>query len=281
MVQTGAEESRKAVVKDEVRLNDVINSSKSASLQILLRDQTTFTVGPDCDLVIDEFVYDPNKSDNKLTATVSKGMFRFMSGGISKSNPDSVEVNTPVSSLGIRGTIIEGVIGAEAINMAAAINAIPAGVEIDQAGASLFVLRGPGPNRLGTNNVGRVVVTNEAGSVNVTKVGQAVFVPNKFSAPIVIPSINPATMQSFSSQLRTVPGVGPDTMAFSVSSNVQSLGAVSATSAAGTGLGVTSTGTLLAAGAIAGVVGVVAVVNDDDEAEEEEQPIDPDRPVSP
>jgi len=93
---------RQAVVKEPVFLGDRVNSRIGASLQVLLKDNSTFTVGPQCDMVIDEFVYDPNKKTNSLSAKVKKGMFRFTSGNISKSNPDQINVTTPTATMGIR-----------------------------------------------------------------------------------------------------------------------------------------------------------------------------------
>lgn len=239
-------EVRKAVVSDKIRLQDAVNTSKSSSLQILLQDQTTFTVGPNCDLVIDKFVYDPSKNDNTLQATVTKGMFRFMSGSISKSNPDDVSINTPVASMGIRGTIVEGVVGAEAVKIINAMNIISPGIKVDPAGASLFVLRGPGEARFGNDNIGKITVSNKGGSVSTAKVGQAVFVANADTAPILIDAIDEDSFAFFSRQLRTIPNGGPDTMAFNVSPNIPA-GLTTGAGVSGTGVSGAS-----ASGAVSG-----------------------------
>jgi len=81
-------DSRQAVVKEPVYLGDSVNSYVGSSLQVLLKDKSTFTVGPQCDMKIDKFVYDPEKNTNSISARVKKGMFRFTSGNISKTNPD-------------------------------------------------------------------------------------------------------------------------------------------------------------------------------------------------
>src|SRR5690554_4215858 len=41
--------------------NERINTTASGLVQVLLIDGSTFTVGPNSDLVIDKFVYDPRK----------------------------------------------------------------------------------------------------------------------------------------------------------------------------------------------------------------------------
>jgi HSP20 family protein len=56
--------------------NERINTTGSGLVQVLLVDGSTFTVGPGSDLVIDRFVYDPNKKTGQVVASLSKGMMR-------------------------------------------------------------------------------------------------------------------------------------------------------------------------------------------------------------
>ncbi|RST87345.1 hypothetical protein EJC49_05950 [Aquibium carbonis] len=76
-------------------------------VQVLLLDGTTFTVGPNSQLTIDEFVYNPATGDAKVVATVAKGAFRFIGGQTSR-RPDGATINTPVGTIGIRGAMVEG-----------------------------------------------------------------------------------------------------------------------------------------------------------------------------
>ena len=76
-------------------------------MQVLLVDGSTFTVGPDSDLVIDKFVYDPEKGTGQIAASFSKGVMRFVGGKISK-NEDAVSIKTPTGALAIRGCIVQG-----------------------------------------------------------------------------------------------------------------------------------------------------------------------------
>lgn len=52
----------------------------NSRLQTVLPDDTVFTLGPDSDMKIDEFVYYPNSSAGKVTAQITKGFFRFVTG---------------------------------------------------------------------------------------------------------------------------------------------------------------------------------------------------------
>ena len=57
-------------------------------------------------LVLDQFVYDPDQSSaNKVSVNFAKGAFRFISGG---SGRQAYEIRTPLASLGVRGTKVDG-----------------------------------------------------------------------------------------------------------------------------------------------------------------------------
>jgi FecR-like protein len=86
--------------------NERINTTNSGLVQVLLVDGSTFTVGPNSDLVIDKFVYDPRKKTGQVVATFSKGAMRFVGGKLSK-NEGGVTVNTPAGALAIRGGMFQ------------------------------------------------------------------------------------------------------------------------------------------------------------------------------
>ncbi len=87
--------------------NERINTTASGLVQVLLLDGSTFTVGPNSDLVIDKFVYDPKKKTGEMIATFSKGTMRFIGGKLSK-NEGGVTVKTPSGALAIRGGMFQG-----------------------------------------------------------------------------------------------------------------------------------------------------------------------------
>lgn len=96
-----------------VYLNERIRTDSKGTLQILLLDETVFKLGPDSDMVLDEFVYNPGSSKGKITANITKGVFRFITGKIARKNPKDMNVNLAVGSIGIRGTIVAGTTGAD------------------------------------------------------------------------------------------------------------------------------------------------------------------------
>ncbi len=93
---------------EPVFLGNAIKSGPEAGLQLLLLDQTTFTIGPDSEITIDEFVYDPARGSGKVGASVAKGVFRFVTGKVAQNNPADMVVKLPVGTIGIRGTIAMG-----------------------------------------------------------------------------------------------------------------------------------------------------------------------------
>ncbi len=90
----------------EMFLRDEITTGADARLQILLLDETTFTLGPESEVTIDRFVYDPDSGTGELAAEVTKGIMRYVSGSVGKNNPDNVTLETPAATLGIRGTAL-------------------------------------------------------------------------------------------------------------------------------------------------------------------------------
>jgi hypothetical protein len=99
---------RQVVGGEPILLQDAIKSGQRSGMQILLLDETVFTIGPESELVIDEFVYDPRTNAGKLSAEITKGVFRFVSGKIAHEKPEDMNVKLPSGTLGVRGTMVAG-----------------------------------------------------------------------------------------------------------------------------------------------------------------------------
>jgi len=87
----------------DVQANEAITTRASDRAHLVFLDGTSVTIGPDANIVIDKFVYDPQRKTGDLAISVTKGVFRLVGGKISKTN--TIVVNTPSSSVGIRGGI--------------------------------------------------------------------------------------------------------------------------------------------------------------------------------
>lgn len=87
---------------------DIIETGGDGAVNISFVDETNFAVSENARLAIDEYVFDPSTSEGSTDFSVLKGLFVFTSGLIGRADPDDVTIDTPMGSIGIRGTIIAG-----------------------------------------------------------------------------------------------------------------------------------------------------------------------------
>jgi len=142
----------------KIFFGDTIISKSKSNAQILFLDQTVLTLGEETELTIDEFVYDPNSQDGSFVSTVKTGTVKFITGQISKKNPDNLEVKVPAGTLGARGT--EFIVLSESNN------------------ESTVVLLGPGPNNTLGMIPGNLILSDGINSVDITNPGFEAMVKN-------------------------------------------------------------------------------------------------------
>ena len=87
---------------------DIIETSADGAVNIVFIDETSFAISENARMAIDEYVFDPATESGSQNFSVLRGVFVFTSGLIGRDDPDDVEIDTPVGSIGIRGTIIAG-----------------------------------------------------------------------------------------------------------------------------------------------------------------------------
>ena len=85
-------------------LGDVLSTGPAGSIGIILRDDTVLSLGPSSQTGIEKFVYEPAQGNFAMVLRVSRGLIDYLSGKISKLKPGAVRIETPVATLGIRGT---------------------------------------------------------------------------------------------------------------------------------------------------------------------------------
>jgi len=93
---------------DRVYLGDSVKTGRTGQALIQLEDRTVITVGANAELKIDKFIYNPEQDLAELVASIPRGVFHFVSGLIAKNDDTAMRINTPVTSIGIRGTIAAG-----------------------------------------------------------------------------------------------------------------------------------------------------------------------------
>ena len=92
---------------------DVIETADAATVNIVFIDDSTFAMDEDGRMVLDELIFDPTTGDGSSAFSVVQGVFSFVSGEIAKSGPEAMLVDTPVATIGIRGTQVAIKIGAQ------------------------------------------------------------------------------------------------------------------------------------------------------------------------
>lgn len=101
-------------IGDTIFQDQQIRTGRDSAAQLLFRDETALTMGPNSSLVLDKAVYDPNKKAGEISVRAVSGAFRFISGS---SPVGSYSINTPAGTVGIRGTWIEFLVDGETIRL--------------------------------------------------------------------------------------------------------------------------------------------------------------------
>ena len=195
---------RPAVLKERVSLGDQIRTAQASVLQVVLLDRTNFTVGANARVTIDRFVYDPSRSASAVGASVARGAFRFISAKSLHNMPGQSAVTTPVASIGVRGTIFEGVVGPDAVRIALGEAGLGTKGAPDGETATLVVLRGPGAGVPG-ETPGAIDVTANGETIPVERPGLAVFIPGPHQPPIGPFALSDKGLLALDDLLRTTP----------------------------------------------------------------------------
>ena len=134
-------------IKENIYFGDVIKTGAQTNLQILFDDETVFTIGENTEIIINEFIYDPNQNNelNRISAEVMQGSLKVVTGLISKQNPENLSITLPTGVLATRGTEVQ--------------------VLVKPGQNDVVVLLGPGPNNAAGERAGAVEVSNNQGSV--------------------------------------------------------------------------------------------------------------------
>lgn len=97
-------ERQPAKIGDLLLEGDTLITGKHSTLGVIFRDDTLLSLGPGSRVTIDKFVFDPANENLDFLTKVNKGTVQFISGQIAKLSPGSMSVETPLSTIGIRGT---------------------------------------------------------------------------------------------------------------------------------------------------------------------------------
>ena len=93
-----------AKIGDDVMEHDLVETAAGGSIGITFNDNTSFSSGPNSSVAIDTYFFDPSNLKGKLLANVRKGTLMVRSGELTKQQPGAIQVKTPRTVLGVRGT---------------------------------------------------------------------------------------------------------------------------------------------------------------------------------
>lgn len=203
-IRSATRKPHAAAVRERIFMADQATTGAASQLQILLMDRTTFTVGANARVTIDRFVYDPARNSRQVGVSVAHGAFRFMSGRALGRPSGQASVRTPVATIGVRGTIFEGVVGEDAVRIAEQEPSVGR-VASDRRQASLIVLRGPGARTQGDTIAGAIDVAAGGRTATLDAPELAVFVPREGATPIGPFHLSAAGLEALQSLLRTRP----------------------------------------------------------------------------
>lgn len=118
-IAEGAEATtREIYFRDEVYSQELVTTGVRGSTELEFLDSTRLVVGPNGQVRLDEFVYDPSTATGGGTLSLRVGAFRYQSGDLK--NKENVKLVTPTATMTIRGTqlvIFVAVDGATEVNV--------------------------------------------------------------------------------------------------------------------------------------------------------------------
>jgi hypothetical protein len=140
-----------ATIGTPVHMKDELRTGAGARLQVIFRDDTVLTLGEHASVLIDRYVYDPDRGIGETVLQATKGAFRFATGRLKELKDKKIAISTPVADIGVRGTEFWG---------------------------------GPLDAKYGVLLLeGEVTVSNQAGSVTLSGTGQGTDIPTPLDAP--------------------------------------------------------------------------------------------------
>ena len=152
-----------AKLKFAIQQNDEA-VTKNGRLAIKFLDDSQVKLTEYSELVINEYIFDPNPSKSKMALKFTLGTARFITGSFNKIDKQNIKLSTPTANIAIRGTDFTAT--------------------VDELGRSLIILL---PDRLGLSS-GEIEVVTATGSVLLNKPFQATTV-SVFESPPTKPII--------------------------------------------------------------------------------------------
>ena len=139
--------------------------TRDGRMAITFLDNSTVKLTEHSQLIIDEYIYDPDPSKSKMALTFGLGTARFITGNLNRIDKQNISLRTPTANIAIRGTDFTAT--------------------VDELGRSLIILL---PDKFGLSS-GEILVTTGMGMVTLNKPYQATTVSvfeSKPSNPVIL-----------------------------------------------------------------------------------------------
>ncbi len=169
----------------EAKLKFAIQSNDEAittngRMAITFLDDSTVKLTEHSQLLIDEYIYDPDPSKSKMALTFGLGTARFITGNLNRIDKQNITLKTPTANIAIRGTDFTAT--------------------VDELGRSLIILL---PDKFGLSS-GEILVTTGMGTVTLNKPYEATTV-NVFESTPTKPVILDLTLDVIDNMLIVTP----------------------------------------------------------------------------
>ena len=128
---------RTLLVGSDVYFNETVRTDDTSRVRLQFLDETQLYIAQQSEVVLDRFVYDPAQSAGDVAVSLVRGTFRFVTGVLDSS---SYHVETPIATIGVRGTIWHALLTVDlligALEEGAIFFTLPNGlvVELDEPG---------------------------------------------------------------------------------------------------------------------------------------------------
>lgn len=83
---------------------DMLRTFWNGSIGVTFKDDTRISLGPSSRVTIPKFVFSPAQQHYGFVLRLVAGTMEYLSGLTAKLSPDSMQVETPTATIGVRGT---------------------------------------------------------------------------------------------------------------------------------------------------------------------------------
>jgi hypothetical protein len=102
-IQRGSD-TLSASIGSPVLCSDIIRTGKASSAGIVMTDDSALSLGPNSELVLKDYMFNPKEGKFSFVTRMAKGTFSYLSGIIGKLAPDSIRIEIPEATIAVRGT---------------------------------------------------------------------------------------------------------------------------------------------------------------------------------